>query len=157
MDKDTSNTVLVVGALGVGLFAVSKMFGGVGTFFRGGVKSEDVKYIKDKYQNHKDLIKALNIKQNKLSFNRDTYKKVADIQRKAMVGPGTDEEALFTSLGGMNGDDLKTVFMDFGLQAVQGDPFGFTRRDIIDWYYKELGTSDLDKMREIWKQSGLMR
>lgn len=157
MDKETRNTVLTVGGIGLGLLAISKMFGGLGTFLRGGVKPEDVKYVKDKYETHKDLIVNLGINQSKLQFSRATYKKIAELQRKALVGAGTNEEILFLSLEGLNADDLKVVFMDFGLQARGADFIGFTRMDLIDWYNKELSGKDLEKMRTIWKPTGLMQ
>lgn len=157
MKDSTQKTLLTVGLIGGGLLIAGKIFGGISTIFSGGVPPSKQKYLKDKYTRHEDLIKALNINQNALSFARGIYKEIAERQYDAMLGAGTDEKILFDSLKGLNADDLKTVFMDFGLRASLLDPVGYTRKDLIQWYEKELGSSDLKRMADIWRPTGLMR
>lgn len=85
-------------------------------------------------------------------------KQIAGIQYDAMNRAGTDEKALFDSLKGLNGKALQMVYKYFGKPKYAGwgrSGYIGEDRNLFGWYRKELGSSDLDKMRDVWKKSGL--
>lgn len=124
----------------------------------GGVTEENQQFLKDRYERFKDLIIAVvaSIDQAKLKFTRDVYKRVAEGLYNAMYGAGTDEEMVFHYLDGLNSDELKTVYMDFGLRATQADLLGYWRKDLIQWFIDELSGNDLTRMKTIWQPTKLM-
>lgn len=86
---------------------------------------------------------------------------IAKTQKVAMEGFGTDEEALFSSLEGLNGKALQMVFEKFGLYPTDGwggwlpTWLGGTNFDLFGWYRMELNEEELERMNQIWAKSGL--
>lgn len=83
---------------------------------------------------------------------------IAQKQYSAMADLGTNEDLLFASLRNLNGADLIKVYNAFGTKnyAASGSWFGIGYPlDLFGWYTEELGSSDLAKMRSIWRKSGL--
>jgi len=143
------------------LFQLKDLFSGAGRYLTDAPPEELQEYVKDKYTNFVDLIKALNINQGNLSQPRSFYKNAAETLYKAMNGIGTNERLLFDTLQGLNKDDLKTVFMDYGMRAPTVTIGLFTtavgaRKDLIQWFIDELGTSDRARMWKVWSGTGLV-
>lgn len=161
--KTDTELIKTVALIGGAFFLISKVTSAFGTIknpFGDNVPPQLVQYIKDKYTSHVDLINALNINQSKLNFDRNTYKRIAVQQYEAMNGPGTNEAVLFDTLKGLKPDDLKTVFMDYGLRAptiLNGSFATGGRKDLIQWYESELNKSELNRMADIWRTTGLMK
>jgi len=150
-----SNLILPSLVVGGVLLIISKI-GSISLF--GGPKKNDEKYIKDQYEQYKDIIKNLNINLNNLSFDRNLYKSIAQDQYDGMNQLGTDEKLLFDTLKGLNKDDLKVVYMDYGLRpstirnvAISG------RKNLKQWYRAELGGSALKKMIGVWSKTNLIK
>jgi hypothetical protein len=159
-DTELIKTVAVIGGVVFLVSKVSSAFGSIKNPFGDNVPPQLQQYIKDKYTSHVDLINALNINQSKLNFHRNTYRRIAQQQYEAMNGIGTNEAVLFDTLKGLKADDLKTVFMDFGLRAPTIFSGSFAtggRMDLIQWYQSELNKSELNKMADIWRVTGLMK
>lgn len=76
----------------------------------------------------------------------------------AMNQAGTNEAAMFNALKNLNGASLQKVYSAFGIKRYLG--FAWTRymgtdKDLFGWFNAELGGTDLRRMKEIWKKSGL--
>jgi len=155
IDNDTIKTALVIGGGLLLLSSVKSLFASSDV-----VPDDLVEFVKDKYHEHVDTVKASNPNAANLQFDRPVYKQIAQDQYNAMEGFGTNETILFDTLDNLNGDDLKMVFMDFGLRAPGSRVSGlwkYDRGNIFTWYNAELSGSDLEKMREVWKKSGLWK
>ena len=101
------------------------------------------------------------VDQSKLPGDPSKYANIAGIQYEAMNSWGTDEDALFNSLQGLNTEELKAVYKAFGkrpstISLIPGTAQSISApRTIFEWYNAELGSSDLTKMGNIWKPTGL--
>ena len=114
----------------------------------------------------KDFFKGFGNKRNeeeiptgKTSKPKAELKQIANAQETAMGDIGTDELTLFRTLEGLNSEDLKTVFNEFGKRNYQfgmrgGNVIGNTL-NLFEWYNSELSGKELEKMREIWKVTNL--
>jgi len=83
---------------------------------------------------------------------------IAEIQYVAMKHLGTDENAIFDSLDGLNGAALKKVVEKFGSRDYQGFgsmPVLGRSKNLFQWYSEELSGKDLQKIKEIFKKSGI--
>lgn len=74
------------------------------------------------------------------------------------LGPmnlGLDRDLLFGAIRGFNTDELKEVYNRFGSR--ESSVFGMTvfKGNLVGWFNACLGSSDLDKMKEIWKNVGV--
>ena len=97
-----------------------------------------------------------------LSKSKEYLEIVADSQYLAMDKYGTDEDLIFKSLEGLNAEDLKQVFKNFGkrcsrISIIPGvsnciSPY----LNLFEWYNVELDTNDLDKIKAIWQKTGLI-
>lgn len=93
----------------------------------------------------------------------NVLKSIADTQEAAMGDPGTNEDLLFNSLANMNGKDLQYIYTAFGkrwydpLTSSSSGPLWpvAVQLDLFNWYIKELGSSDKQKMAQLWAKSGL--
>lgn len=91
----------------------------------------------------------------------DEIKSIAKAQFDSMTVLGT-KDRVFTSLNGLNADDLRGVYNAFGVKKYLGasgsgiiaELFG-TPLDLWGWYTEELKGADLNKMRSIWKAQGV--
>ena len=88
---------------------------------------------------------------------------IADVQLAAMNRWGTDERTLFESLQNLSPYALRQVFVEFGnkwydqhfgVQSYAWYPYA-KNLSLFGWYYNELHASQLAKMRDVWKKSGL--
>jgi hypothetical protein len=161
--NDNIKTLLVIGGVLYLVSSAKNVFSNVRNPFSDAPQDTQLQpYIKDKYTTHVDLIKALNINQNNLQLDRNTYKRIAQQQYDAMNGPGTNTTILFNTVKNLNADELKTVFMDYGLRAPTVTVFGYTtavgtREDLIAWYDNDLDKKELVQMADIWRKTGLMQ
>jgi hypothetical protein len=76
----------------------------------------------------------------------------------AMDQLGTNEAAMFNAVKDLNGASLQKVYSAFGIKKYLG--FAWTNyigtdKDLFGWFNEELGGTDLKRMKEIWKKSGL--
>lgn len=105
-------------------------------------------------------------------------KSIAEGQYNAMQGTGTDEDALFSTLVGLNGSQLQQVFAEYGIKDGK-NLFGWYQDELTDNpvlsmnYYCGWGSLDCEDgqvpgcetyfdnctegkfMRSIWQKSGL--
>jgi hypothetical protein len=85
-------------------------------------------------------------------------KTIARTMFNAMDRFGTDEDALFAAVNGLNGASLQKVYKAFGKPqyflgesaAIFGDKMTLT-----EWMEAELGGNDLERMKAIWRKSNL--
>jgi len=109
----------------------------------------------------KDSLKKIKTEKAKLSRSIAELSLIADLQLTYMENPGTDEKGLFNSLEGLNSEDLKEVFNQFGkkeyaLGTYQGEIALIGENlNLLQWYNEELSGEDLKKMRKIWMNTGL--
>lgn len=100
-----------------------------------------------------------NLPTQKTSRSNAELQIIADIQESAMGDLGTNEELLFTSLEGLNADDLKEVANLFGKRnyafGMRGGAFIGNTLNIFEWYAAELSNRQLSKMQDIWKKTGI--
>jgi len=91
----------------------------------------------------------------KLSFLPVTYQRIANDSWQNMNTFGAPEEPLFDYLKGLNTEDLKQVYKEFGLRepeyntgvfTIPGSVFNYDKSDLITWYQSELGKSNLDRV-----------
>lgn len=161
IDKDT---LLTIGAIVAGGYVLYEFRGLLKDAFRvvtDAPPAELQEYVRDKYINFVDRIKALNINQGNLSKPRIFYKQAAETLYNAMNGPGTAKGVIFDTVQGLNKDDLKTIYMDFGLRAPTINVLYMTyatgpRQDLISWFIDDLRGRDLQRMFDIWKGTGLV-
>jgi hypothetical protein len=120
-------------------------------------KSDKINDLEDTIEKVKKSIIASN-----LSMPLGNYKQIADQQEKAMQYAGTDFPALLRGVENLNSDELKQVFVYFGLRY--NYTFGITSSlpsNLMGWYRDELSTwsiigkSQLTIMQEIWNKTGL--
>lgn len=149
---DKADKLLTFAAVGTVLFFGAKIVGGINDIFNPNKQREREK---DK------SIENIPVNNNKLQFLPAVYKRIAQQQFDAMNLFGTDEKLLFDSLRGLNNDDLKQVYKEFGtrkpdlkLNVPFGTEFG-DASDLFVWYRAELDNADLNKMRNIWLPTGL--
>jgi hypothetical protein len=96
------------------------------------------------------------------SLQPDQINRIAQMQFDSMTQLGTDSKILFDSLKGCNTDDLKAVFNAFSTKKYLGASgtgllanwFGYDL-DLFGWYVRELGESDLIKMRQFWSSKNI--
>ena len=86
---------------------------------------------------------------------------IANRLEYAMLDIGTFEQQLFDNLDPLTGQQLVQVFNAFGERsyAFWGNFFGLPvglPLDLFGWFKEELGSSDLNKMRQLWVKSGLV-
>ena len=86
---------------------------------------------------------------------------IANRLEYAMLDIGTFEQQLFDNLDPLTGQQLVQVFNAFGERsyAFWGNFFGLPvglPLDLFGWFKEELGSSDLNKMRQLWSKSGLV-
>lgn len=130
----------------------------------GGVPEEYEKYLQNKYAMYVAFIRDTlgpSIKQSNLQFERYFYKQAAETLYKAMNGAGTNETVILNTLKGLNPDDLKTIYMDYGLRPPTfhtpwGDVATGDRMDLIDWFIDDMSGSTLNKVMQIWKPTHLV-
>lgn len=86
---------------------------------------------------------------------------IANRLEYAMLDIGTFEQQLFDNLDPLTGQQLVQVFNAFGERpyAFWGNFFGLPvglPLDLFGWFKEELGSNDLNKMRQLWAKSGLV-
>ncbi len=86
---------------------------------------------------------------------------IANRLEYAMLDIGTFEQQLFDNLDPLTGQQLVQVFNAFGEwpYAFWGNFFGLPvglPLDLFGWFKEELGSNDLNKMRQLWSKSGLV-
>lgn len=157
--------VLVYGGVALGgYYLIRKSFSWFGQTFGDAPPDEFKQFVKDKYTKYVEFIRDVlgpSINRKNLQFDRQFYKKAADVLYTAMNGAGTDDDLIFETLDGLNADDLKTIYMDFGLRAPTVDLYLTTvatgpRRDLIDWFLAEFSGSALRDIKKIWKPTHLL-
>lgn len=114
--------------------------------------------------NLKETISEFEGSINKRNLNNDEsyYAVIADQQEKAMQYSGTNFDLLKSILKNLNSDELKLVFVKFGLRY--NYVFGISDTvpsNLLAWYRDELrdyslyGKSQIQEMQEIWDKTGL--
>lgn len=88
------------------------------------------------------------------------YENLANELDRAMNRPGTDEDIMFKLLSPLSVNDLIGVYNAFGKRTnTQGLPkFPLARAfegNLIEWFHIELGDEDLERMKKIWRDTGL--
>lgn len=151
-DDKLDKAIAIGGTIAV-LYLGNKIVTGVSQIFTPGGKkdNEDNKIVQD-----------TPVETKKLQFLPAVYKRIADQQFNAMNLPGTDEATLFNTLKGLNDEDLKQVYKEFGRRSPSTnvtnwdwlDEFG-KPSDLINWYREELNSSELERMRKIWVNTKL--
>lgn len=85
-------------------------------------------------------------------------KQIAEAQLNAMDRFGTDTTSLFRTLQGVNAAGLRLIYAKFGRvkYALTGKAtlMGYPL-DLGGWYVRELDSKELNKMREVWKATGI--
>jgi hypothetical protein len=86
---------------------------------------------------------------------------IANRLEYAMTDIGTFEQQLFDNLSPLTGQQLVQVFNSFGERpyAFWGNFFGLPvglPLDLFGWFKEELGTNELNQMRQLWAKSGLI-
>lgn len=132
--------IFAIGLLGVGLFAVSRLF-----------RSPEQKQFDTNIDEIRN--KPLPPGQPGPTITRAEALAIAERQYLAMTyWLGTDEDELYISLRGLNGSDLRLVYETFGRRNY----YGLVRPlDLFQWYVNDLTRVELDAMRKIWAKSGL--
>lgn len=157
--------IIVAAGLAVGGYLILKnVWDKIGQTFGDGVPDEYEEFVKDKYTKYVEFIRDVlgpSINQANLQYDRAFYKKAADLLYDAMNGPGTNRNLVFSTLQGLNVDDMKTLYMDFGLRAPTINVYlttiaTGTRTDLIDWFIDDFAGSDLSAIMKKWKPTGLV-
>ena len=139
--------IAVAGTIAV-LYLGNKLLDTASNFFTPGSK-------KDNEENK--AVEDVKVTTSKLQYLPTVYKRIAQQQYDAMNLPGTDEDTLFDTLKGLNTEDLKQVYKDYGRRSPRTnltgsewlDEFG-SPSDLITWYREELDQEELKKMQAIW-------
>ncbi len=84
------------------------------------------------------------------------YMEIANTQYNAMEYAGTDKEALFGSLLGLNAKELHAVYDSYGIRELHTFGFGDGKKTLIQAYYDELSGDSLNTMLKIWKKTNLV-
>lgn len=140
--------VLVVAAVVFGITFVVKFIksitGAVSTVFGGGPALE---------QRKEELAALPNGDAACAGFGEEYAKYLADQLEDAMAFWGTDEDKLFGVVEPLNNDGLLLVFHAFGIRPY--GPFGIEPLNLHQWFDRELGGTDLERMRSIWASSSI--
>lgn len=134
----------------------------VNTFTPGSAVPDNLQqYLTDIYTDHVELIKNLNINQKNLRFGRQVYKELALRQYNDMNGVNIGNfDDVYEPLKDLNNDELKTVFMDFGLRAPTiafGNIAIGDRRNLLAWYQSEFTGNNLKKLINLFSKTGLIK
>lgn len=121
--------------------------------------SDDVpEWMKDE---HRAKVEALTIDRDKLTMNLNAYKEIAQAQFDAMAGWGTNVGLLKSSLEGLNPDELRTVWVMYGIRKLcKGCKWGNLFQNYRD---SSLGIPELSQrnydmlINDYWSKSGLIK
>jgi hypothetical protein len=146
--------LLVLIGLVVAFLFLRKIFTPMGLFgdFMGGLKPNGNQQIESDLQT---VINGTVVDASKVNKTPQAIAEIAVAQYTAMKGLGTDEKKLFDSLMGCNDNELKAVYKQFGIQEDTVFGIAIYRNSLVGWYRDELTGADLEKMKQIWKTTGL--
>lgn len=151
--KGLSPLILIAGGVLVIIF-FKKMFSSGGVFgnLLGAVTQPGNAKSREDFD---ESMGAISVVTKQLSKSEYALKGVANQQDAAMRGWGTNRDLLFTSISGLNTEDLKYVYKSFGVR--EESLFGITTffGDLFGWYSADLSASDLALMKEKWSATGL--
>lgn len=148
-------------ALISGLVIVNKTARGLSSLFTpgGNVPEQFQPYLSDIYSDHVELIKNLNINRDNLTLSRQQYKTLAKWMFDRMNGPNLyNFKDIYEAIENLNKDDLKVLFMDFGLRApvIIGTNIGYgSRKNLIEWYDDEFSGTNRKKILNSFSRSGI--
>lgn len=98
--------------------------------------------------------KVVEIKTNQSTLTSADAKAYADILHAAMNQYGTDEDMIFQSLSGLNGEDYKAIFNAFGMRHYDVE-FGLNlmgswgeKYNLSTWLTNELNESELQVLKD---------
>jgi hypothetical protein len=131
----------------VGFFLVSLLLKKVSGLFGFGSSEQDQEDI-----NFQKINDSIVINDKSLLQNKAYYKGVAEATYTAMSGLGTDEETVFAVIKGLNSEELKQVFKDFGVRS----SWLIFNGNLAKWYKDELSSSDYSDMRVLWANTNLL-
>ena len=89
-----------------------------------------------------------------MSKSYDVMYSIAKRIKSAMDGMGTDENAIFNALAGLNRVDLAALRYCFGVQQYGIGPWA-EQLDLFGWFENELSDNDLQKAKQIFQSTNL--
>lgn len=125
-------------------------------------------YVMAAIKNNKDISKGNSAIDNKTKptdgsnnqsrITKTMARNLAATLFNAMDRFGTDENAMFSAVQNLNGQELQEVFEAFGtpkyFAGTRGSIMG-SHINLFGWFDNELSGSDLVRMKAIWNKSNL--
>ena len=145
---DEQMNFITIGAIGVGIFAIYKLFNKVG---------DSVKNVFGDYSDEKELVENIEKEQKiyednglKLTYPLFQYKSDAEILKSAMAIPGTKEDIIYNVFSKMKNDlDISELIKQYGTHLYAISQINYRYLDLSGWINEELTTSEIEKLNKI--------